>query len=455
MKRKLLAIAALLSSSLFTNAQSWSVQSSGFTHNGTYPFDISIVDSNIAWAAGRDGAGTAISIQEYTRTINGGGLWTAGTVLTDTNYQFSNIMATSANVAYATVFNNTLGENGGIYKTVNGGSAWYQLGVGTIYNSTSFPDFTYFWDDMHGVTVGDPNPSEYEIYTTADSGHTWTAVPGGNIPNPTTGEFAIINDFGVYGDHMWFGTNKGRVYHSIDRGVNWTVANCGPAANTIATISFVNLLEGLAVSSPTTGASTLYRSIDGGATWATVSVSGLLYFGEITNIPGTHSFVSSSASGTVGGVTRGSSYSIDGGTSWVVIDSFATGTGDGYTEMEFLNFNVGYAGGFTVDPITEGISKWVPGGPLSVKPVAETMQDLSAYPNPSSGLITVKMKVLNKEDINIRVTDLLGNVVYSNNIKNSSVLFTKTIDLRNLAKGIYLVNIENGSNRSTEKIVIQ
>lgn len=455
MKRKLLIVAALLFSSVLANAQSWTIQSSNFSATGTYPFDISVVDSNTAWAVGRDGAGTNISIQEYTVTTNGGTAWTAGSVTTDTNMAFSGISATSGTVAYAMMFNNTAGSGGGIYKTTNGGAVWNQLSASTIFNASSFPDIIYFRDANNGLAIGDPNgpgTAFFEIYQTSDAGTTWTRVPTANIPAPNTGEYGIINDYAVNGTNVWFGTNKGRVYHSANNGLNWTVANCGPAANTVTGLAFIDSNVGLATSATTAGVTTLYRSTNGGTTWTSVTThTGPLYLNTLKNIPGTLTFVSCGAS-TAG---RGSSYSTNQGNTWVAIDTSGAGTTDGYTEIEFKNSNIGWAGGFTVDANTDGIYKWIPGGTIDVKPVAEMIGDMNAYPNPSSGIVRLKVKLVNRGDMTIRVTDLLGNVVYSNIQKNSPVLFEKTLDLRNLAKGIYVLNVECGASRSTEKIVIQ
>jgi hypothetical protein len=189
----------------------------------------------------------------------------------------------------------------------NGGATWNQIAVSPIFDGNSFPNVVHFFDAQNGFAMGDPNGGYFELYTTNDFGATWNRVPSGNIPAPLGGEHRILNDFDAVGQTIWFGTNRGRVF----------------------------------------------KSTDGGATWTLLSPAGPMFLSEVDNIPGSNVWVSCGAS-TVG---SGSSYSTDDGATWVGIDTSGQGTLDGYTEVGFLDINIGYARGFAVDQLTDGIYK--------------------------------------------------------------------------------------------------
>src|SRR6185295_8776496 len=125
MKKNLLFISCLLIFITAANAQSWVVQHSNFPTDFTGIIDMSLVDENVVWALGADGAGTGTNSIDFTRTIDGGNVWAAGTVGTDTNYRFSNISAVSADTAFVCMFRNRPTRGGGaILRTDDGGNSW-------------------------------------------------------------------------------------------------------------------------------------------------------------------------------------------------------------------------------------------------------------------------------------------------------------------------------------------
>jgi photosystem II stability/assembly factor-like uncharacterized protein len=83
----------------------------------------------VAWATAYDGSGSSATINEFTRTTNGGETWTTGQVLGGSTYGLGNICALNENLAYVAVYNGTGNQNNtcGVYKTSNGGVTWTQL----------------------------------------------------------------------------------------------------------------------------------------------------------------------------------------------------------------------------------------------------------------------------------------------------------------------------------------
>ena len=83
-------------------------------------------------------------------------------------------------------------------------------------------------------------------------------------------------------------------------------------------------------------------------------------------------------------------------------------------------------------------------------------EQFSLFPNPNNGEFTLKFLTLSsQDDINIRVSDIRGRVVYNNLFSNNGYEFNEVIRLENLQSGLYLVNVNDGVREVTKKIVIE
>ena len=268
--KKIYTLLFILLVSVTANAQ-WLMQNVGYVYQSAYPFDIDASSATNVWTVANPGDGSGVGLQEFTMTTDGGNNWGQGWVTSDTNLRFSNISAVDEDTCYVLMYNNTLGSTGALLKTTDGGATWTEQDS-TLYSTVnqSFPNVVHFFDGNRGFMMGDPEGGYYELYTTDDAGQTWNRVPQANIPAPTSGEYGIVNDYAVVDSLIWFGTNKGRVYKSVDYGNTWTVSIVGTAVNTVAVITFRDDQNGLAIKSPTTGASTLFRTSDGSSTWTQV-----------------------------------------------------------------------------------------------------------------------------------------------------------------------------------------
>ncbi len=76
------------------------------------------------------------------------------------------------------------------------------------------------------------------------------------------------------------------------------------------------------------------------------------------------------------------------------------------------------------------------------------------YPNPSNGLFHLYLELHKRSDVDLRVMDLSGKVVYQDQLRRA-VSYQGDLDLSNLSKGVYLLTLESSGQRIFQKLVIQ
>ncbi len=354
MKKTLLSVFAILSLTLGSYAQ-WIEQATGFPLASTGIGDVCAVDANIVWAVGYDGSGGGAASQAYTKTSNGGTTWVANKVTPATGTSIANICALSATKAWTVHYYPAgSGTKDGIYYTSDGGTTWTQQTSAAFSNSASFPNTVWFWDDNNGYCMGDPIAGEFEIYTTTNGGTTWTIVPGANIANPVAGEFGVVGYHSIVGNTVWFGTNKGRIYKSIDKGLNWTAAVCTPINNKYIMPFFKDANFGLVMDKDAATSGFLAMTTDGGATFSARNNLGNTFTNDMDFVDGsakTWVTTGADAAAPAAGVT----YSFDDGANW--LDMPLT-IGTQFLATDWLNDSTAWAGGFNTDATTGGMFKF-------------------------------------------------------------------------------------------------
>ena len=327
----------------------WIVQNSGFAAASRGINWISIVDQNVVWATAYDGSGANANVQQFTKTTNGGTTWTPGNInVGNAALGISMIQGISSSVAWLAAFPNGAGQLGGIWKTTNGGSTWTKQTTASFNNASSFTNVLHFWDANEGFCMGDPINGEFEIYRTVNGGTNWTLVAGANIPNPLTGEFGYTRQIEVVGNNVWFSTNKGRIFHSTDKGATWVVYT-----SPILDFGGANISGVFSFSSPTVGyivtnGGAVYKTTNAGSTWLQLATTGLVYTTGLCAVENSNTLFSTGAA--TGG--SGSSYSLDGGLTWTQIDNVQ------HTVCEFTSASIGWSGWFNTNATTNGMWKW-------------------------------------------------------------------------------------------------
>lgn len=82
-------------------------------------------------------------------------------------------------------------------------------------------------------------------------------------------------------------------------------------------------------------------------------------------------------------------------------------------------------------------------------------ENIQVYPNPGNGLVNVKFETTKSAPLNLRITNIIGQQVFSIN-KNATIagIQTEQIDLSNLTEGVYFITISSGKQFITQKLII-
>jgi photosystem II stability/assembly factor-like uncharacterized protein len=250
---------------------------------------LSVVSPLVIWASGTHGT--------YLRSLDGGQTWTARQVLGAEALDFRDVEAFSADQAYLLAAGP--GEASRIYKTNDGGEHWVLQFTNS--DPKGFYDCMAFWDPMHGITLGDPVDRAFEVLRTDDGGAHWTSVPVGSLPHslPSEGAFAASGScIAARGEsEVWFATggDVARVFHSSNRGQNWSAADtpvihegssAGIFSIALAGSGFAVVAGGDYQHPELPGAKLAYTE-DGGLTWNASPLAPQSYFSAIA-IDATH-----------------------------------------------------------------------------------------------------------------------------------------------------------------------
>ena len=108
--------------------------------------------------------------------------------------------------------------------------------------------------------------------------------------------------------------------------------------------------------------------------------------------------------------------------------------------------NVGTVNSFSIQVCTQTIA-----------PLANTsfsFENFSLYPNPNNGSFNVKFNSNSNNLIQIGVYDMSGRQIFNQSFENSG-FFDQNIELNSVQAGIYLVNIQDGEQKITKKIIVE
>jgi photosystem II stability/assembly factor-like uncharacterized protein len=435
----------------------WIEESTGFDKPMRYLFSLSAVDNNVVWSVPMDGVlNWYASMNEFTRTTDGGETWIAGKVTGCEEMFCGAIFGISEVKAYIPMFRGNEANPSGIYVTEDGGSTWNRQSSALFDNESSNPYNVYFFNNNDGWCMGDPIADQgqlvFEMYTTTDGGDNWTRVAKKNMPVTFPGEEGGFSS--AVNDTIWFGTNKGRIYKSVDKGNSWNVSAIEGMEDQYIEPVFRNGSHGLANNFQFNNKPPrIFESFDGGETWNEFIPEGPMYCTDLVYVPGTENTWVSSGGHSLRWES-GLSFSTDGGHSW---SDFNGTHGTRFWSMVWLNDHCGWAGGSNRSEDEGGVYKFI--GDISdivagTEEVFMTEKEVRVYPNPASTKAVIRFNLSEKQGVVLKLYDIVGKEIkaitsreYNRGDHNLQV------DRGALRNGIYIYVLKVGDEQFTGKII--
>lgn len=424
----------------YLNAQSWEEQAIGILPANYGVFDISVVDENIVWAVAfdQDAATGPIPLNHITkvlRTVDGGLTWESFDIEEAEGRISLDIEAIDASTAFLTTHDYGSGSGRGVLKTEDGGETWI-----TKFNGYAGTIWIRFFNEQEGVIINGGS-----MATTQDGGESWQIVPSNNIPSFQSNELTLLtsgnNSCQVIGNHIWFGTSKGRVYRSKDKGHTWEAFNTSLGSNAIITsVAFRDTLNGIALN-VSSFVTVFSITADGGESWNNLTSSPGILIGNMEYVPNTDGVLIGTSDISGSPTNRVSVYSTDFGENWETINNDVPFGG-----IEFISPNVGWTSrGIITSSNQPAMYKWDGDIFLSSSDI-RTQDNVKLYPNPTADYIFIESPKVLKE---YRLSTISGKIIRSN-----SLCFNEaSIDFQNLKLGTYILElIFDDNSRLSKKI---
>lgn len=77
------------------------------------------------------------------------------------------------------------------------------------------------------------------------------------------------------------------------------------------------------------------------------------------------------------------------------------------------------------------------------------------YPNPSDDAINIQFQMTKKADAEVKISNMLGQVIFNEELKDFSGEYNKAINLKDHGKGTYILQISQGKRITTRKIIVE
>lgn len=450
--------------------------------------------------------GSGTDMFEIWRTNNGGTTWTR---VADANVPAPNSGEFGINNSFTTykkwIWSGT--SDGRVYASADSGKTW-TVNTGTTGLAGGSQGLA-FRDSLHGLVWGSTLSTSFVfgILSTSDGGNTWTNITPID-PNLGLNYICAIPKTKGYMSVGLNSASSGYVTSvSYDDGVTWTALETGTTNDTrMLSVQMLDSLNGWAgcystntlpygtngmdrfhlghklgcpITLTSTSTSTPFNVCSGGS--ATITASGLNTYtwstsattASITVTP-TVSTSYSVAGTTTAGCSNYETFSVS-----VINPSIIAVS---HTVCPFHSVNLSAFGATTYSWTPSTFLSSTTGSTVTCTPTVTTIytvtgtedlctaqktftitaagcvgieqisnnSDISIYPNPSNGLITINLASVDANTV-MYVTNLIGEEISRASIKDINT----NIDLTSLQKGIYMLTITNGLSKHIEKIIIQ
>jgi hypothetical protein len=92
--------------------------------------------------------------------------------------------------------------------------------------------------------------------------------------------------------------------------------------------------------------------------------------------------------------------------------------------------------------------------PNGISASNSNLEGLNIFPNPAQDRIEIRFNTVQSDQAQIFITDIIGQMVYSESLSCASGLSSKVINVADLSNGIYSLNVLMSGKLSNKKVVI-
>ncbi len=110
---------------------------------------------------------------------------------------------------------------------------------------------------------------------------------------------------------------------------------------------------------------------------------------------------------------------------------------------------------FTLVLVTENVDETMETSNAARMIQGEMNDPISVYPNPNNGTFTITFNQEEKLKTAIEITDSQGKIVFKEKLGNFSGTYKKELDLKKNGTGVYLINVQQGDELSTLKVIVE
>ena len=82
-------------------------------------------------------------------------------------------------------------------------------------------------------------------------------------------------------------------------------------------------------------------------------------------------------------------------------------------------------------------------------------KEFDVYPNPSQGVVHVALAGFEHKKTEVRITNVIGNLVYRDVLQEPDNRYVKEIDLSRFPKGVYYIKLQADEYSEIRKVVIK
>jgi hypothetical protein len=76
------------------------------------------------------------------------------------------------------------------------------------------------------------------------------------------------------------------------------------------------------------------------------------------------------------------------------------------------------------------------------------------FPNPNNGVFNISFNIAEKETYKLELKNVLGQIVYKEELTDFIGTYSKQINVTDYEKGIYLMSLTNTKNQTVQKIIV-